>query len=151
MTASLGVIAAQAAVATFVLDKRDHLTCFYACMIACLVASVVSIVFGGKGIAAIASGGFGGNWSIRPNGDPFNRQAFFCLLGMVLLLVSVFTGRTKPDNPSAEQVQRLSAIITQQQTQIDDLKGKYAALADQLKSSSSTASQMADQVAKKRR
>jgi hypothetical protein len=151
MTASLGVIAAQAAVATFVLDKRDHLTCFYISMIAGIVASVVSVVFGGKGIAAIASGGFGGNWSIKPNGDPFNRQAIFCLLGMMLLLVSVFTGQPKPDNPSAEQVQRLTAIITQEQTQIDDLKGKFAALADQLKSSSSDAHHTAPPAAKKGR
>jgi hypothetical protein len=150
MTASLGVIAAQAAVATFVLDKRDHLTCFYVCMIAGMAASVVSVVFGGKGIAAIASGGFGGTWSIKPNGDPFNRQAFFCLLGMVLLLVSVFTGQTKPDNPNADQIQRLSTIITQQQAQIDDLKGKYAALTDQLKSLTNTASHAAPPATKKR-
>ena len=150
MTASLGVIAAQAAVATFVLDKRDHLTCFYICMIAGIVTSVVSVVFGGKGIAAIASGGFGGNWSIKPNGDPFNRQAFFCLLGMSLLLVSVFTGQPKPENPSAEQVQRLSTIITQQQSQIDDLKGKYAALADQLKTLPSSPPHAEAPAAKKR-
>jgi hypothetical protein len=150
MTASLGVIAAQAAVATFVLDKRDHLTSFYICMIAGILASVVSVVFGGKGIAAIASSGFDGTWSIKPNGDPFNRQAFFCLLGMVLLLVSVFTGQPKPDNPSAEQVQRLSATIAQQQSQIDDLKGKYAALADQLKSLSSSASHTSKATKKRR-
>jgi hypothetical protein len=152
MTASLGVIAAQAAVATFVLDKRDHLTCFYICMIAGIVSSVVSVVFGGKGIAAIASGGFGGTWSIKPNGDPFNRQAIFCLLGMVLLLVSVFTGQPKPENPSAEQVQRLTVIITQQQAQIDDLKSKYGTLmVDQLKSCSSSASPPAKADTKKRR
>jgi uncharacterized coiled-coil protein SlyX len=151
MTASLGVIAAQAAVATFVLDKRDHLTCFYICMVAGILASVVSVVLGGKGIAAIASGGFGGAWSIKPNGDPFNRQAIFCLLGVVLLLVSVFTGQTKPENPSAEQVQRLSATIAQQQSQIEQLKGKYAALADQLKSLSSNASHTAPPTAGKRR
>jgi hypothetical protein len=139
MTASLGVIAAQAALATFVLDKRDHLTDFYVCMIVGLIASVVSIVFGGKGIAAIASGGFDGTWSLRPNGDSFNRQAIFCLLGMILLLVSVLCGRPKPENPSADQIQRLSIAVMQQQTQIDGLKAKYAALADQLNSLSQTA------------
>jgi hypothetical protein len=138
MTASLGVVAAQAALATFVLDKRDHLAGFYACMIAGLAASVVSIVFGGKGIAAIASGGFDGRWSLKPKGDSFNKQATFCLLGMMLLLASVFTGRPKPENPGADQIQRLSTTIMQQQAQIEDLKAKCATLADQLNSLSRT-------------
>jgi len=151
MTASLGVIAAQAAVATLLLDKRDHLTCFYICMIAGIVASVVSVVFGGKGIAAIASGGFKGTWSIKSNGDPFNRQAIFCLLGMMLLLVSVFTGQPKPENPSADQIQRLSTIITQQQTQIDDLKGRYVVLADEVQLLSSATSHPSKPTTMKRR
>jgi hypothetical protein len=142
MTASLGVIAAQAALATFVLDKRDHLTGFYVCMIAGILANVVSIVFGGRGIAAIASGGFDGIWSLKPNGDSFNRQAIFCLLGMVLLLASLFAGSPKPENPSADQIRRLSITITQQRTQIDD---------HQLKSLSSNASLTAKPPAKKRR
>jgi hypothetical protein len=96
MTASLGVIAAQAALATFVLDKRDHLTWFYIWMIAGILANVVSIVFGGRGIAAIASGGFDGTWSLKPDGDTFNKQAIACLLGMALLLASLFAGQTKP-------------------------------------------------------
>lgn len=143
MTASLGVIAAQAALATFVLDERDHLTWFYVWMLAGIVSSVASIVFGGRGIAAIASGGFDGTWSLKPNGDSFNRQAAFCLLGMALLLASLFAGRPKPENPNAEQIQRLSTTITQQQTQIDDLRTKCAALADQLKVLSSNASHTA--------
>ena len=151
MTASLGVIAAQAALATFVLDKRDHLTGFYVCMIAGLTSSVVSIVFGGKGIAAIASEGFDGTWSLKPNGDSFNKQAIFCLIGMVLLLVSVFAGRPKPESPSADLIQRLNTTIMQQQTQIDDLKAKYAVLADQVSSLSRTApSHVSNTAARKR-
>jgi hypothetical protein len=150
MTASLGVIAAQAALATFVLDKRDHLTGFYVCMIAGLIASVVSIVFGGKGIAVIASGGFDGTWSLKPNGDSFNRQAIFCLLGMILLLVSVFCGRPKPENPNVDQIQRLNTTLTQQQTQIDDLKSKCATLAEQLNSLSRTSPHPSKPAVKKR-
>jgi hypothetical protein len=151
MTASLGVIAAQAALATFVLDKRDHLVWFYVWMIAGLVSSVVSIVFGGRGIAAIASGGFGGTWSLKPNGDSFNRQAVFCLLGMVLLLASLFAGRTKPENPSADQIRHLTTTITQQQVQINDLKAKCDALAEQLKLVSSDAPNRAKTATRKRR
>jgi hypothetical protein len=134
MTASLGVIAAQAAIATFVLDKRDHLAWFLVCMIVGIVASVVSIVFGGKGIAAIAAGGFDGAWSLKPDGDFFNKQAIACLLGMFLLLASVFCGRTKPDNPNADQLQRLNATVIRQQTQIEALKAQSATQADELKS-----------------
>lgn len=151
MTASLAVIAAQAALATFVLDKRDHLTGFYLCMIVGLISSVVSIVFGGKGIAAIASGGFKGTWSLKPNGDPFNWQAIFCLIGMILFLVSVSCGQPKPEGPSADQMQRLSTTITQQQAQIDDLKSKYDTLVDQLKSCSSSPSPTAKAGTTKRR
>jgi hypothetical protein len=151
MTASLGVIAAQAALATFVLDKRDHLTGFYLYMIAGLAASVVSIVFGGRGIAAIASGGFEGTWSLKPKGDSFNKQAIFCLFGMILLLASVFNGQPKPENPSADQIQRLSTIITQQQTQIDDLKGRYVVLADQVQLLSSATSHPSKPTTMKRR
>ena len=150
MTASLGVIAAQAALATFVLDKRDHLVWFYVWMIAGLVSSVVSIVFGGRGIAAIASGGFGGAWSLKPNGDSFNRQAAFCLLGMALLLASLFAGHRKPENPSADQIQRLNITITQQQVQINDLKTKCDALAERLNSLSNSAPNKAKAATKKR-
>ena len=150
MTASLGVIAAQAALATFVLDKRDHLTWFYVWMIAGIVSSVVSVVFGGRGIAAIASGGFDGKWSLKPDGDSFNKQAMACLLGMALLLASLFAGRTKPENPSAEQIQRLTTTITQQQVQIEELKAKSAALADQVKALATKPSQT-QKLARKRR
>lgn len=150
MTASLGVIAAQAALATFVLDKRDHLNLFYVCMLAGIVASVVSIIFGGKGIASMAAGGFDGAWSLKPDGDSFNKQAIACLFGMILLLASVFCGRTKPDNPNADQIQRLTATVTQQQTQIESLNAQCATLADELKSLSGNAAHTAKPAPKKR-
>lgn len=141
ITASLGVIAAQAAVGTFVMDKRDHLGWFYVCMVVGLISSVASIVFGGRGIAKIASAGFTGNWSLKPNGDPFNLQALLCFFGMALLLLSVFTGRPKPENPSADQIQRLNTLLIQEQTQIDGLKSKCASMAQQLNSLSTLSAQ----------
>ena len=120
-------------------------------MVAGLVSSVVSIVFGGQGIAAIASGGFKGTWSLKPDRDSFNRQAIFCLLGMLLLLVSLFSGSPKLENPSAEQIQRLANTITQQQIQIEDLKTKAAALADQVKALATKPPHAEKPVAKKRR
>jgi amino acid transporter len=136
ITASLGVIAAQAALATFVLDKRDHLTWFYIWMICGLITSVVSVVLGGRGVAAIASAGFSGSWTLKPKHDYFNYQALFCLLGMVLLLFSLFSGTTKPESPKAqEEIQRLNASLDRLQAELNSLQGQYAKVTDELQSS----------------
>jgi uncharacterized membrane protein len=136
ITASLGVIAAQAALATIVIDKRDHLTWFYAWMILGILASVGSIVLGGKGVAGIASFGFAGTWTLKPKHDFFNYQALFCLLGMAFLLFSLFSGTAKPENTKAtDDIQRLSRSVETLQTEIDDLRTEYAKMLDQMKSS----------------
>lgn len=120
ITASLGVIAAQAALATFVIDKRDHLTWFYTWMILGLLASVVSIVLGGKGVAGIASAGFAGTWTLKPKHDFFNYQALFCLVGMAFLLFSVFSGTPKPENTKAtDDIERLSGSVETLQTELE--------------------------------
>jgi hypothetical protein len=134
MTASLGVIAAQAALATFVLDKRDHLTWFYTCMVLGLTASVVSIALGGKGVDGIASAGFKGSWTLKPKHDYFNLQAVFCLLGMVLLLFSLFSGTTKPESPGPAEIKRLNESVVKLQADLDNLRTQYAKLADEMKS-----------------
>jgi uncharacterized protein YlxW (UPF0749 family) len=132
----LGVIAAQAALATFVLDKREHLTWFYVWMISGIVASVVSIVLGGKGVAKIASGGFSGSWTLKPKGEFFNFQALFCLIGMGLLLVSLFSGTPKPeDSGTSQQIQRLSDSVQKLQREVDSLRAQNAQLSEELKSS----------------
>jgi hypothetical protein len=136
ITASLGVIAAQAALATFVIDKREHLVWFYVWMISGIVASVVSIVLGGKGVAKIASGGFGGSWTLKPKEDFFNYQALFCLIGMGLLLVSLFGGTPKPENPEiSRQIQRLNDSVQKLQGEVDGYRAQNAQLSEELKSS----------------
>ena len=81
MTASLGVIAAQAAMATFVLDKREHLMWFYLWMIFGLLASVSSIVMGGKGVATVASAGFRGSWTLPHMQDDAAARVEAALMG----------------------------------------------------------------------
>lgn len=136
ITASLGVIAAQAALATFVIDKREHLTWFYVWMISGIAASVVSIVLGGKGVAKIASAGFSGSWTLKPKGDVFNFQALLCLIGMTLLLFSLFSGTPKPENPKIpQQIQGLSDSVQKLQGDVDNLRAQYAQLSGELKSS----------------
>ena len=133
ITASLGVIAAQAALATFVLDKRDHLLWFYICMVAGLIASVVSIVLGGRGIADIASDGFDGEWTLKPKGgDLFNYQAIFCLLGMALLLCSLFSGSTKVESsPVTQEIQQLKDTVQKLQLQVDALRTQVSKAAEE--------------------
>jgi len=135
ITASLGVIAAQAALATFVLDKRDHLVWFYTWMILGLITSVVSIVLGGRGIAAIASAGFAGSWTLKPKRDYFNYQGLFCLLGMALLLLSLFSGTPKPENLRAtEDIRRLNGSVEKLQAELADLRMQYTKLAKEANS-----------------
>jgi hypothetical protein len=133
ITASLGVIAAQAALATFVLDKRDHLLWFYIWMVSGLIASVVSIVLGGRGIADIASDGFDGEWTLKPKGgDLFNYQAIFCLLGMALLLSSLFSGSTKVETPPVTQeIQQLKDTVQKLQIQVDTLRTQVSKAAEE--------------------
>jgi outer membrane murein-binding lipoprotein Lpp len=133
ITASLGVIAAQAALATFVLDKRDHLFWFYVWMVSGLIASVVSIVLGGRGIADIASEGFEGEWTLKPKGgDLFNYQAICCLLGMVLLLFSLFSGSTKAESPAlTQQIQQLNDTVQKLQTEVDSLRTQVQKMSEE--------------------
>ena len=133
ITASLGVIAAQAALATFVLDKRDHLLWFYICMVSGLIASVVSIVLGGRGIADIASEGFDGEWTLKPKGgDLFNYQAIFCLLGMALLLCSLFSGTPKvKSSPVTQGIQQLKDMVQNLQIQVDTLRTQVSKAAEE--------------------
>jgi len=138
ITAALGVIAAQATLAVFVLDKRDHLFWFYLWMICGVGATVLSIIFGGRGVASIASSGFGGTWTLKPKGDLFNLQALLCLLGIVCLLFSLFSGSTKPENPSSKnEIDLLNKSAQTLQDQINDLRAQINSLKDQPKAPTS--------------
>lgn len=69
MTAALGVIAAEAAIVTFIFDKRQHLAWFFLLSVLGLASSVASIYFGGKGIFKLTKQGFDGDWVIKTSGE----------------------------------------------------------------------------------
>jgi hypothetical protein len=125
MMASLGVIAGDVALTTFILDKREHLCWFYVWLVAGLLSSVISIVLGGRGIRDIASAGFDGSWSLRPKSNYFNSQASLCLLGILFLVFCLFCGKPKtgPAEPSADMLQ-LNVAVTRLQSEVDDLKAR---------------------------
>lgn len=95
ITAALAVLGAQAVVATFVIDRREHLTAFYAVSAVGAAALVLSIIFGGLGIDEIVVAGASGNWKYRTNGGKFNIQSILALVGAILVMASAFLGDTK--------------------------------------------------------
>jgi hypothetical protein len=95
ITAALAVLGAQAVVATFVIDRRDHLGSFYGVSAAAAAALVLSIIFGGLGIDEIIAAGAGGNWKHRTTGGKFNIQSILALVGAILVMASAFLGDTK--------------------------------------------------------
>jgi hypothetical protein len=135
MTAALGVIAAEAVIVTFVLDKREHLAWFYLFSAVGLVSSVASIFFGGKGIFKLTKRGFDGDWVIRTTGGHFNRQAWFALSGVVLVAFSAFCGNSKPET-RPQEIEILKTNINELRGNLSALEAKYESLSARLNSQS---------------
>jgi hypothetical protein len=95
ITAALAVLGADAIVATFVIDKRQHLIAFFVVNAVGLVALVFSIIFGGRGIYEIVKSGYEGEWRIKTRHRDFNCQAILVLLGTILVVVSSLLGCPK--------------------------------------------------------
>jgi hypothetical protein len=98
--AALGVVAVQAVIATWVIDRRVHLTWFYVVSACAVGALLLSIIVGGRGVAEIIGKGYHGTWLIRTKRHKFNAQAILTLLGAILVVVSVFLGDPKPPAPT---------------------------------------------------
>lgn len=99
ITAALAVLGAQAVLATFVIDRREHLTAFYVVSGCGTAALVLSILVGGAGIYEIISAGARGEWKVMTRRRKFNTQVWLALIGTILVVASAFLGDTKPVNP----------------------------------------------------
>jgi hypothetical protein len=108
ITAALAVLGAQAVLATFVIDRREHLTAFYVVSGCGTAALVLSILVGGAGIYEITSAGARGEWKITTRRRKFNIQVWLALIGTILVVASAFLGDTKPTNPGAVVNLRIS-------------------------------------------
>jgi hypothetical protein len=95
ITAALAVLGAQAVLATFVIDRREHLTSFYVVGGFGTAALVGSIIVGGAGVYEIIDAGARGEWKITTRGGKFNIQAWLALIGTVLVIASAFLGDAK--------------------------------------------------------
>ena len=122
MTACLGVIAAWVAILTFLLDKRDNLQHFLILSVLGVGATLLSIVLGGKGIAAVYKEGANGDWNLNTKGKYFDNQSILALLGVVLIAITALCGTPKTEKP----IQPVADIATQRT--LNDLIGKVAVL-----------------------
>jgi hypothetical protein len=104
MTAALAVLGAQAVLATFVTDKREHLTSFYVVGGFGTAALVGSVIVGGMGVGEIIGAGARGDWKIKTRGSKFNIQAYLALIGTILVIASAFLGDSKPPQAQATGV-----------------------------------------------
>jgi len=134
ITVSLGVIAAQAVIVTFVLDKRHDLVLFTFFSGLGLLSSVISIIFGGRGIAELLKRGFDGDWVCKTDTGHFNRQAITVLVGLIAVAISVFCGDSKSEKYEvAAEASSLQAELRDSQQKLEDLKVRLENLSEKIK------------------
>jgi len=150
ITAALGVIAAEAVIVTFVLDKREHLAWFYLLSASGVALSVASIYFGGKGIFNLTKRGFDGDWIIKTDRGHFNRQAWSALVGVLVVAGSAFCGNPKPDG-RAQEIEGLKNGVVELRTAVSDLESKYQSLSTHLNERASSAETRATQKTKSKK
>jgi hypothetical protein len=109
-SATLAVLGALAAIATFVIDKREHLGGFYALSGAAAVALIASIFVGGKGVYEIAENGAKGTWKTDTRRKKFAWQSGLALLGVILVGASILSGDKKQPTDNAELTRRVERL-----------------------------------------
>ena len=132
MTAALAVIGAEAAVLTFVLDKREKLGSFYFVSGLGFLLLVASIYHGGRGIMEVYKNGFAGKWGVQTSKRDFNRQAILSLLGVILVFASVVVAMCiatpKPQKPSlAATCDSLKMGLPELKEELSALRSQFAA------------------------
>jgi len=129
MTVALAFIGAEAAIATFVLDKREHLGFFYSAFIASMVCLTISGFAGGYGIRSIYRDGFDEGWN-KKDGGFFNAQALALLLGIVLVCASAFAGEAKkPDSLADSELKSMREKLSRIEQRLGELEAKPALVA----------------------
>jgi hypothetical protein len=129
ITVSLGIVAAEAVIVTFVLDKRQNLLWFSVSAGIGFIAVVASIYFGGLGITELLRKGFNGDWVWKTEAGYFNKQAILILIGIIGVAVSVFCGEPKMEKPVlTPEFYALQAELRGVERKLDDLTAKYELL-----------------------
>jgi hypothetical protein len=115
-SAALAILGAQAALTTFILDKREHLIWFFIWSIVAWVSLVFSIYIGGKGIAEEYKAGYQGKWQDKSKKGQFKLQTLSALFGVISVLFLTICGDSKPDKDTkddAKHHQDIAALTAQ--------------------------------------
>jgi hypothetical protein len=119
IAAALAVLGAQAAIATFTLEKKQDLVPFYVCSGVASVLLLASMVAGALGITAVYKEGYTGAWGVVTGKKFFGPQAALAVGGAIAVLTSVYLGNFKPpDSPGGakkiEEIERKIADLEKQ-------------------------------------
>jgi hypothetical protein len=126
-TASLAILAVEAAIATFVLDQRTELTFFYVLAGLGAFFLVLSVYLGGRGIDELSVAGHKGRWEVRTKSGLFGWQSSLALAGLVFVLASAFTGEAKEQTPDP-LVSNLEQRVASLESQVARLTNRSASL-----------------------
>jgi hypothetical protein len=99
IASAFAAIAVQAALAVFVIDKRQNLASFITVAVIAALMLVMSAILGSVGVSKVYKPGYSGTWNVEAGKGYFSGQAITGFLGLLLVVVSAFVGDPKPDAP----------------------------------------------------
>lgn len=103
INACLTMLALIGALFVFVLENREPTFLFYVSTLLSFISFVLSIIFGGKAIDIIRKKCFKNKLKLRYSKDKFNWQAIFCIIGIMLCVISIlFTKERVKENMEEE-------------------------------------------------
>jgi hypothetical protein len=123
IASAFGAIAVQAAVAVFVVDKRENLALFITCSVSATLLLLVSAMLGSRGVSKVYRPGYAGQWNADAGKEYFSLQALAGGIGLLLIVISTFLGDPKPEvikEPADYRV--LKSNLEQLQKDVADLK-----------------------------
>jgi hypothetical protein len=92
ITASVSLIAVLATITSIFITNYVLTVTFYIFVFLAFFALIASIFTGGKGIDKIRKEGFENNWQIEYTKSIFNKQAIFCLFGILFVFLTLIIG-----------------------------------------------------------
>jgi Ni/Fe-hydrogenase subunit HybB-like protein len=123
IASAFAAIAVEAAIAVFVMDKRQNLPRFMTIAILAAVALILSSISGSLGIAKVYKPGYSGTWNSDAGKGFFSAQALLGGLGLLLVVISAFCGDPKPDVPKEpSDYQTLKGNVVQLQKDVASLQ-----------------------------
>jgi|SRR5690349_23075727 len=122
-TAALAVLAGAVALFTYASQTFRLHRGFYWLMGAGLVFLVASLVFGGAGSAIVAKKVNDGTWNSSTKVSEYNSQAWFSLIGLLLILVGTGVGLASPPQSSDTdtRIHRLSREVSTLKQEVENL------------------------------